>query len=96
MENMMNGQTIINGQGHLKGGYNHDERIMKNGSSGSNSSKYRLAWSLPGFWKVFLKFFHKTGLWNFKKDNLATFLIIKFSLELRLESTARKRLSKRK
>lgn len=40
MENM-NGQAILNGQGHLKGNYSHDDRIMKNGgSSGSNSSEY--------------------------------------------------------
>lgn len=38
MENM-NGQPILNGQGHMKGNYSHEDRIMKNGSSGSNSSK---------------------------------------------------------
>jgi hypothetical protein len=32
----MNG---LNGQGHLKGGYSHEDRVMKNGSTGSNSSK---------------------------------------------------------
>ncbi|CRK92929.1 CLUMA_CG006522, isoform A [Clunio marinus] len=34
----MNGQTLLNGQGHLKGCYSHEDRNMKNGSSGSNSS----------------------------------------------------------
>lgn len=38
----MNGQTILNGQGHMKGGYSHEDRVMKNGS-GSNSSKYRFS-----------------------------------------------------
>lgn len=32
--------SLTNGQGHIKGSYGHDERIMKNGSSGSNSSKF--------------------------------------------------------
>lgn len=45
MENM-NGQSILNGQGHLKGNYIHEDRIMKNGSTGSNSSKYRFYPSL--------------------------------------------------
>lgn len=35
----INGQTILNGQAHLKSGYNHEDRIMKNGSTGSNSSE---------------------------------------------------------
>jgi hypothetical protein len=37
----MNGQSILNGQGHLKGNYIHEDRSMKNGSTGSNSSEYR-------------------------------------------------------
>lgn len=35
----MNGQAIVNGQGHLKN-YNQEDRMMKNGSTGSNSSEY--------------------------------------------------------
>lgn len=35
----LNGQALTNGQGHMKGSFSHDERIMKNGSS-SNSSKF--------------------------------------------------------
>jgi len=38
MDNI-NGQALTNGQGHLKGSFCHDERIMKNGSS-SNSSEF--------------------------------------------------------
>lgn len=48
MENM-NGQAILNGQGHLKSSYSHEERIMKNGSSGSNSSKY---WFISGTFSI--------------------------------------------
>lgn len=51
MENM-NGQTALNGQAHLKSSYSHEERGMKNGSSGSNSSEYRFSsspFSLPSF-----------------------------------------------
>lgn len=38
MDNI-NGQALTNGQGHMKGSFSHDERLMKNGSS-SNSSKF--------------------------------------------------------
>lgn len=45
----MNGQNILNGQGHLKASYIHEDRSMKNGSTGSNSSKYRFTPSLIEF-----------------------------------------------
>ncbi|XP_070498825.1 uncharacterized protein [Chironomus tepperi] len=35
---ILNGQALTNGQGHLKGSFSHDERIMKNGSSSNSSS----------------------------------------------------------
>ena len=57
MENM-NGQTALNGQAHLKSSYSHEERGMKNGSSGSNSSKYRFSssFTLPPFSSSLIEF----------------------------------------
>jgi hypothetical protein len=51
MENI-NGQTMMNGKGNIS----QDDRVMKNGSCGSNSSKYKLIKNLSFFswshWKL--------------------------------------------
>ena len=82
MMESMNGQAVLNGQGHLKGGYSHDERIMKNGSSGSNSSKYRFIIHFPRNLSSTLKH---------REKNLATLSTIKITFEFQLQSTRSQR-----
>lgn len=68
----MNGLT--NGQGHLKGSYGHDERIMKNGSNGSNSSKfYRFSFRISWFIDVMKCFFSSSYAINIYAHNVYTY-----------------------
>jgi hypothetical protein len=70
MMESMNGQSILNGQGHLKSNYIHEDRSMKNGSTGSNSSTYRFLSFVNSIQFNFVSSFktEKKGSWKAKKE----------------------------